>query len=196
MVSPHLDHRVDPTKSDHVFEYTKHSYHLNDILFYKDQPSEADDQMIKKLQEALRIPAKYKFNVFSGLKWSPSDIWERECVDPTSNLRIHLPAFTSTSTEFSIAVGFCRSLPKPDPEFFKFDRKSKNIYDKNDDALHVLEFTVTPGTEIGSVMHISKFRNEYEMILNSGTDIEISPNPKLLSAEDGNLVVLWSAVCI
>ena len=190
-MNPHSDHKIELRDAEHLHNYTRHSYKLNDILFYGDAGDEKDYQAIEKLKKALEIPAKYEFVVYSGLKWSPSDLWEKQNVDFSHPIRIHLPAFTSTSTDLDVACGFCRQFQMPPQGFVAgLDRRAQALYNHHTDAMNVLELHITKGTHIGSVIHVSKHRHEKELILNAGATIEISNVPRLLERE-GMLFIIW-----
>jgi hypothetical protein len=189
MKNPHLDHQVLPEHHDHVFEYTKHSYKLNDILFFGDAASDEDAVRIDGIKKATSIPAKYDFVVFSGLKWSPFDMWDEHDVDYEHPLQIHLPAFTSTSTDFNIACGFSRALPKPSTPPV-MDKRARGLYNRSDEVFNLLELTVSAGTHVASVMHISKFRHEKEFILKSGLNIKLEPHPTIKDV-GGYVFIVW-----
>lgn len=194
MTNPHNDHKIDDSDAQHVFNYTSHSFKLNDILYYGDEPEDDDLEKIINLQKTLAKPAKYSFKVFTGLKWNPVEIWEHQNASPNESVEVHLPAFTSTSTDKVVAYNFARSFPKPDLDKLpNLDSRSRAMYNRHEEALNVLEIEITPGTEIGSVMHVSKHRAEKEMIINSGTTIEIKPNPSCVE-HDGFLIIVWNGV--
>lgn len=196
MSNPHQDHKVDNKYHSHVLNYTHQSYRLNDLLYNGELGTDEEEQAIANMRQALSSGAKYEFDVFTGLKWDPSEMWYKHNVDADRSIEIHLPAFTSTSTKFEVACGFARTFPKPDDIKVKLDGVSPRVYnDRTDDVCHVLRLTVARGTPLASVMHISKHQKEYEVILNSGMEIKIYPAPTVKSV-DGSIFLIWNGTTV
>lgn len=192
----HDDHKVTP--DEHLQNYTKHSFRVNDALYYGHRYGDEVPANIKRQVEHIKSKlgsAKYPFTVYTGIKWNPVDAWDKHGVDYENDLIIKLPAFTSCSTDIEVACSFARMFNAPmdsDVPCTVLPNAKKNYASGDMDMGHVIELRIKPSDKISSVAHFSEHPSEEEMILDSGVDIEIYPNPKIKQI-DGLLIAIWTA---
>lgn len=193
----HEDHDLKP--HDLLRNYSEHSYKINDQLFdhYVHGIEPSDKDHIETLDELIDVPAKYNFTVYSGIKWNPEDYWEKLSVAVDHEITMHLPAFTSTSSDINIAFKFSRFL-NGISEQRKIQFSSKPIQrayflDEDTDYLHVLKIQIPAGVKLGSLLSQSKHKNEKEIVVKRGVNIIIHPEVELIRDEDGNFVFVWDA---
>lgn len=193
----HEDHDLKP--HDLLRNYSEHSYKINDQLFdhYVHGIEPSDKDHIESLDELIDVPAKYNFTVYSGIKWNPEDYWGKLSVAVDHEITMHLPAFTSTSSDINIAFKFSRFL-NGISEQRKIQFSSKSIQrayflDEYTDYLHVLKIQIPAGIKLGSLLSQSKHKNEKEIVVKRGVSIIIHPEVELIRDEDGNFVFVWDA---
>ena len=125
-------------------------------------------------------PAPMNFNVFTGLGGNPFKkkgkgkfgvhITGR---NPDKSIKAHLPAFTSTSIDPTVAEDFSTETPG----------KHK----------HILKIHIPKGSEHGRfVGHVSRFELEHEFLLNKGKNLKIHPKPEYYK-KDGHHYFIWHA---
>ena len=79
--------------------------------------------------------------------------------NPDKSIKAHLPAFTSTSIDPTVAEDFSTETPG----------KHK----------HILKIHIPKGSEHGRfVGHVSRFELEHEFLLNKGRNLKIHPKPE------------------
>ena len=183
-----------------VREYSIHSTAINSALHENHAGQSFDPELAKHayswqrpvnapLQTAKSIDSyltEHKspeaVHVYTGLQHSP---FKNPHIDG-GNFVAHLPAFTSSSTNFKKALGFS-----------SVDNETK--HDKTvhggavENGYHVLKIHAPAGTELASIRHMSANPEEDEMLINRGYDITINPRPVLASGESNRPVYVWSA---
>lgn len=125
-------------------------------------------------------------HVYTGLKDSPAKHFTGE-----GSAKVHLPAYTSTSTQYRIAKNFTSGKPISKEHLEKHSPINSD-YKKNtkrSTADHVLKIHLPKGTKAGSVKHFATFEKENEILLHRGHNIEIHPHPTI--DKDGTHV--WHA---
>jgi len=119
---------------------------------------------------------KHQLVVYTGVKESPADAWLKYKADVTKPIRLHLPAYTSTTTNINRAYEFS--------EHEVVLRKRHQPRNKNappeEFGVQVLMITIPPGNPAASLKKISDWPTENEIILPRGLDIEIDPRPTVL----------------
>ena len=196
----HSDH--DLKHHDLLRNYSEHSYKINDQLVdqYVHGIELSDKEHIETLDKLINVPAKYNITVYSGIKWNPEDYWDKLGVSVDHTITMHLPAYTSTSTDINVAFKFSRFLTGIS-ENRKIQFRSKSIqreYEQDGDSnyLHVLKIEIPAGIKLGSLVSQSKHKNEKEVVIQRGVGIIIHPKVQLILDEDGNFVFLWNAEII
>lgn len=130
-------------------------------------------------------PLKHQLTVYHGLKESPLRVWLTNGVPLDQSIRVHLPAYTSTSTQLQSARDFChydtdlKSLMAKRAPALLSTRYAKHIR-----YLNILRIELLPGMPALSIKSISTHPEENEVLLGRGVELEIQPNPqqiKLLS---------------
>lgn len=104
--------------------------------------------------------------VFTGLPESPEKVFKKDREnnpnhDP-AHVHVHLPAFTSTSTDLNIAKNFS-------------DPSSNNL--SNHYVYHVLHIRVPKDHPSMSIKSLSKHKREDEVLLHRGTRLKIHATP-------------------
>jgi 8-oxo-dGTP pyrophosphatase MutT (NUDIX family) len=209
------NHRITPKAIEHLQDYSEESTSLNDYLHrhYRKQPvnpktkSKQNYRVQSKSLDTVFKNAKLSRNikVYTGIPESPGRIWEKYRADVTKPVRVHLPAYTSTTTDFNIAyVNFA----KPDYTNYN-DHKPRNVLKGNlelysmgvlrkgvkkvYDGFQILHIIVPAGYPAISMVSISKYGDdEEEILLPRGLDIEIEPNP-YIKTTPGRPIVVWFA---
>jgi 8-oxo-dGTP pyrophosphatase MutT (NUDIX family) len=183
--------------------------YINNFLHkhYRQQKSKlnkgADVAKIDKILKQYKLKENVK--VYSGIPESPGRIWEKYKADVTKPVRVHLPAYTSTTTDFNIAyVNFAktdytnyndhkpRNVLKGNLELYSMGVVSQGVK-KVYDGWHILHIIVPAGYPAMSLLNVSKFGSqEEEILLPRGLDIEIEPNP-YIKTTPGRPIVIWFA---
>jgi hypothetical protein len=200
------DHYADYKKEDSIHEkhkltgasddvsnsfvsYTKDSYHINKTLHKHYGGEELNQHDTKQIPHIKNISghldkhlATEHFHVFTGVKHSPF----KNIANVNGNHMVHLPSFTSTTTNVKKAVSFSMEdhETKHDPNVHSGD------IDKS--ARHVLKIHVHPGVSIASVRHLSTNSHEEEMLMNRGYNLNIDPKPTKIEGSKFNVYV-WNA---
>jgi hypothetical protein len=120
--------------------------------------------------------------VYTGLKQSPAEAWETYGADVSKPIRLHLPAYTSTTTNFKIALMHVDEDPA---QVSRSRHKPRNKDAPTDEwGLQILMITLPAGIPAASVKKISDYENENEILLPRGMDVEINPSPTVLKNGD------------
>ena len=186
------------------------SKYINNVLHqhYRKQQHSPDlypeiatiDKILKQYQ------LKENIKVYSGIPESPGRIWLKYQANPKQPVRVHLPAYTSTTTNFKVSyINFAKTdytLLKPHVPRNGVDAippdlvqplypKSKNmVYN----GYHILHITVPAGYSALSMNKVSvQDDTEKELLLPRGLDIEIEPNPYVKTVGRQLPAVIWFA---
>ena len=179
----------------HVQDYTGGSVDTNDYLhrhYRKQAKAKELTTHQAKIQALDRILANHKLPqqivVYTGLRQSPAEAWETYKADVTKPIRLHLPAYTSTTTKLKVAL-----IHAGEGEIAQVSRARHKPRNKDAPAdewgTQILMMTLPAGLPAASVKKISEFPSENEILLPRGIDIEINPSPTVL--KDGDYV--WHA---
>jgi hypothetical protein len=164
--------KIDPKQknlTNTLLNHTIHSRNVNDFLHkhYSNQPNNAKDIAYYKKHIGLldKLLVNHKLSipitVYTGIPQSPEVAWKKYKVDRKKPIRLHLPAFTSTTTSLYIAKSFA------------------NLHSTNKNK-HILMITIPAGTPGGSVTKFSQYPGEGEILLPRGLDIEVNPKPVII----------------
>lgn len=130
-------------------------------------------------------PLKTNLTLYHGLKENPLRVWIKYKVPFNKSVIVHMPAFTSTSTDIKKAIGFSKY------DNFLYGKAAKDEYskiNKYNDKRSVLKMSVPAGTPGLSIKKYSIYPNEDEILLGRGINLQISPNPKI----SGNYPLIWN----
>lgn len=130
---------------------------------------------IKALDDVLNnSKINHDTHVFTGLPHSPEKHFKDMNAKKGQSITIHHPAYMSTSTSYETA---------------KFFASKPSEVTKPGAEKHVLKLHLPQGTKGGSIRHLATFKDENEILLHRGHNIEIHPHPTI--DKDGTHV--WHA---
>lgn len=199
----HADNKV--SDNSHVRSYTgAGAYDLNRGLHHHyrqsigihnshtsnniDKLLEHDKKTIKSIDEHLnKHTIKKDIHVFTGLPHSPVHAFRQQNAKKGESIKVHLPAYTSTTTDYHTAVGFANQDKTDVKHHSPINTDAPKIINK--EAKHILKLHLPKGTKGGSVRHISSHADEDEILLHRGHNIEIHPHPTV----DKNGAHVWHA---
>lgn len=172
--------------SNSMGEYTIDSTHINTALHEKKiRPTIAAH--IRNIDATLnKSKLDRDTHVYTGLKDSPAKHFTG-----SGSAKVHLPAYTSTSTKCKIAKNFtvAREQTKEEAEKHTPINAGVETATGGNKVDHVLKLHLPKGTKAGSVKHFAAYENENEILLHRGHNIEIHPHPTI--DKDGTHV--WHA---
>jgi len=172
----------DYDKADPVRDYTDQSSDINDAL-HKHYRGKKEINRNKgwiggHIEKLDTILAKFKLSkpatVYSGIPESIEQAYEKYQADRSKPIRLHLPAYTSTSTSLSVAKGYAKV--------------SGSTYSGE----HILMIELPIGTPAVSVKSVSNYKEENEVLLPRGMNIEVHPTPSIIPKRDADLYI-WKA---
>ena len=139
-----------------------------------------------------KFPLQQNLKVYTGIPESPSRVWEKYGADVRKPVRVHLPAYTSTTTNYTIAyINFAREdrISPQDHPARNVNSVSFPVYK----GLHILHITVPKGYPALSLVDVSRYGDEEEeILLPRGLDIEIDPRP-YIKPTPGQPGIVWFA---
>jgi len=172
----HEQNKVEDTDGS-VKNYTYESAPINSALHQHHKTGEADGDMLDKAKKLTSVLSKHNLKsdttLFTGLRRNPTHLFENNgsTDDPVT---VTLPAFTSTSNHVSQACHFA----KPGTHASEHTLRTPNVPAEDHSETHHMLMLHTPaGTEGGSVRDHAEFKNEHEILLNRGLQVEIHPHP-------------------
>jgi 8-oxo-dGTP pyrophosphatase MutT (NUDIX family) len=171
---------LDPNTKNDIMSYTDKSRSLNDFLhrhFHKkvQRPTGAIGQMINSLDKTFAgNKLKKSIKVYTGLPENPLAAWKLYKQDRTKPIKLHLPAYTSTSTDYNVARSFAKTYLKNKQVNAITTRNNKVI---SGGIKHLLLIHLPKGTPIIGVEDITYHSDEHEIILPRGSEILVHPNP-------------------
>ena len=165
-----------------------------DFKRYQEHIADVDAALAKNI-------LKKDYTLYTGLRESPADAFDLYNHPRTSPIPVHLPAYTSTTTSWKVAVEFAsyqhgvgagrRSQHELlSPTGKKLIKKPTDIEKKI--TIDILRIFVPSGTTGGSLANTSYNTSEDEILLPRGLDIIISPKPQVIE-EYNQIVYLWNA---
>jgi hypothetical protein len=201
-----------------VSEYTYDSTDINRSLFNHHKtgqhPKDYDDYVgkhrqmfvpsgniyhahdhIKRLDDVMNNHKIAKdTHVFTGLSRPPMEHFKGKTNKP---VKVHFPAYTSTSTNFDVTPNFSKNAKSAD-EHKPLNTDAKRP--KNGKTKHILKIHVPKGTPGGSVRHLSRYQDEEdhsmaenEILLHRGMDMEIHHQPTLVNHPYHGHLTVWHA---
>lgn len=192
----HTSNKLPPSNA--VKKYTGNSTPINSDLHARHYSPGAGKDSRKTVDSLDSILDKHRVKqnlvVYTGVKQSIQAAYKTYGVPYDQPIRLILPAYTSTSTDFQVSLGFARTF-----EFdtalnlpINFEEKKNRKFDY---ASNVIRISLPKGTPGGSVDSQSEFKGEEEILLGRGSVILVQPNPVIVySKYSPNVVTLiWSA---
>lgn len=205
-MNPHLDTGLDVEPDD-----PRHPFYTNSIARYTGSHSRDIANVLHKLHRNKLKPhrvskmtrddiqilddimanhyIRYDTTVFHGCRETPARIWLMNNLPVDKPIRIHLPAFTSTTTEWWIARGFSSDdygfVSKYKKEFLAANWPTRGY--------NLLEINLKAGTPGLSVKKHSQHSSENEILLGRGVELEVSPEPRRIAEKD---IILWSCTVV
>jgi len=155
---------------------------------------------------------KKDYVLYTGLNESPVLAFELYNQPTDKPLTVHLPAYTSTTTSWRVAVRFAHnylSSKETDAHYGgkpveKYDRTRHELLDINGEkikelpdnpnkrSIDILRIFVPAGTTGGSVRDMSYNSEEFEVLLPRGLNVIISPKPHVMY-QFGADIYVWNA---
>jgi hypothetical protein len=182
----------------HVQDYTGGSLDTNDYLHRQYRNKAKAKELTThqaKIQALDRMLANHKLPqqivVYTGLRQSPAEAWETYKADVTKPIRLHLPAYTSTTTKLKVALSHAGEGEIAQVSRARHQPRNKDA-PEDEWGTQILMMTLPAGLPAASVKKISEFPEENEILLPRGIDIEINPSPTVL--KDGDYV--WHATVL
>jgi hypothetical protein len=182
----------------HVQDYTGGSLDTNDYLHRQYRNKAKAKELTThqaKIQALDRMLANHKLPqqivVYTGLRQSPAEAWETYGADVTKPIRLHLPAYTSTTTKLKVALSHAGEGEIAQVSRARHQPRNKDA-PEDEWGTQILMMTLPAGLPAASVKKISEFPEENEILLPRGIDIEINPSPTVL--KDGDYV--WHATVL
>lgn len=187
-VAPMRDDNLSEKELSAVKEYTDDSSELNSMLHRHAQGSDVGTTRNKPIHDIasgldsalVKHKTSEDLTVYTGVKRSPVHHFDKYQGRIPKETKVHLPAFTSTSTSVHKAHEFA----VPDSHF----NDEEHGIDEGSHK-HVLELHVPKGTHAMSVRNHSFVPTENEVLLHRGHEIMVHHKPTRLSNGD----YLWHA---
>ena len=180
-----------------LYKYTGSGSNVwNNILhrhYRQQRHGKSQFDKISQIDQYLQqFPLRQNLKVYTGIPESPSRVWEKYNADVKRPVRVHLPAFTSTTTNYTIAyVNFAREdrISPRDHPARNVNSVSFPVYK----GMHILHITVPKGYPALSMVDVSQYGDEEEeILLPRGLDIEIDPRP-YIKPTPGQPGIIWFA---
>lgn len=183
-------YKFDEHEGKHIYRYTADSTPLNRSLIHKhENPTDAwhhadHEREHGEHQKHLdSILSKHKtpetMHVFSGTSFNPERMKPKDH-DGKSHFKIHLPAYSSTSTS-QMNAGFYSSK----------DHDSHKAGQAHGEHNHMLHITVPKGSKGAYVAHHSR-HDEKEFLMARGSNLKVHPHPTIIN-HHGSTTALWHA---
>ena len=133
---------------------------------------------------------KIDLDVYTGLPESPAVAWHKYKQDTTQPIRLHLPAYTSTTPSFSVAKSFARDYKK-----IPYIPNSRNDRPVPNRARHMLLIHLQRGMSAAGVEKYTDVSDEHEVILPRGLEIMVDPKPTTIPATSkwDTTYIIWHA---
>jgi len=192
--------RITDPSAKAVSSYVRGSKPFNDFLHKHytgtvQQPGDTDNQnkgynnnqelagtqglidTIHLIDDLLKInKLKNDYVLYTGLKTSPAILWDDMNVPTDKPIKIHLPAYTSTSTNFSSSRHHAEKnhvdYTKHTPRNIDSPKTIKAAYPQ------ILRINAPAGTSGTTTRYASGLQSdENEIVLPRGLNIEIDPHP-------------------
>ncbi len=153
------------------------------------------------------IPAKFKRHIdninsvlkpsttvghlklYTGLQTSPADLGAMEWNSTRPIKLMHLPAFTSTTTNFNVAARF--SIPVGKTQHHESDHHGIIL----PNSRHILELNFHDNIhQAGSIMNHSAAPHEEEILLGPNHSFELHPRPTKIQGYTDDPLYVWKAI--
>lgn len=188
----HDIHKTDSLrKSDVVTGYSDSSHEINDFLHKSHRGTKTKDSRLHRKtvndldKELDRARLSKDTHVYTGLPQGPHELFKAHEVEPGENIKVHLPAYTSSSTHYITAKKFAVGKSERSHKFGKHIPVNHEVHKPlnklndpyEDNGKHVLKIHLPKGTKAGSIRSQSDFKHENEVLLHRGHELEIHHRP-------------------
>lgn len=176
--APIHDDKLNADEKEAVSDYTDNSTPLNGMLHDHDKgrdisrkEHDASKNTATHLDSALdKHKTTADMHVFTGIKFSPAKHFKKVAGKIPTTQKLHMPAYTSTSTKLGVASGFSDLTSHPNDE-------RHGVNSEDDEKKHVLKIHVPAGSHAMSVRSHSFVEGENEILLHRGHTIEVHHEP-------------------
>ena len=179
-------------KNDDIVSYTgegeSSSENLNEFLKAKGEGKKTNlktwngkkpEEAAKNISNGLKATTQDK-DLYTGMGFNPSKIWESHRADVSKPVTIHSHAFISTSHLPQSTASFSADREGDGHDYTKHPLRNKNSVGAKfkGPINHILKISVPKGTKASRISHLSDFPEENETLLDRGHKIEIHPHPE------------------
>jgi hypothetical protein len=176
-LSEHDKHDEDDAES--IRHYTENSTLMNRRLYREHTTGTSSPHPMAMDGVIKKNSLPHDLHVYSGVKWNPGEVAAKH---PEGH--VHLPAFTSTSTDPYVAHGFARD--------HAINKATTNSHEHTEN--HIIHFHLKEGQTAKYVGHTSEVKDEHEVILPRNTTIKVHPTPDTYEDEySGEKTHVWHA---
>ncbi len=193
-------------ENEALARYTQDSYYQNEFLHKHYNGENHEDSDISHKHDANHLTnmlnrSKIAKNMVlhTGVPKNPARYFD-DLPSDTPHVDVHLPAFTSTSTDFNAAAKFAQQTSHNKGFAGEHDEANHGIaphVGRNGGiSRHVLSIQVPKGTTGASVAGRSLFPEEREILLNRGHNIRIHRTPDPHAGGIGRGIHQWHAEII
>lgn len=189
----HDTNKLKDDKDQNLMYHSTESYQTNSTLHSHANGKKVYSQQVNGLDKIMsKARIRKDTHVFTGIQYSPEKFFKKKNRGETATT--HLPAFTSTTTDFNQAIGFGFKMPHDLNKHPAANNDAPPFPDgKMRSAHHVLKLHVPAGTPGGSIRHLAEYQDENEVLLHRGLNIEIHPHPTITHHPERGHVVVWHA---
>jgi hypothetical protein len=167
-----------------INNYLHHHYRKKDLSNSGTLDWRENIAVLDRVLSSKKLPKD--LTVFTVLPESPADAWELYKSDVTKPIRLHLPAYTSCTTDLEMAISIGSNRRTHAVNLSRHPPRNKKINVSLHKSTQILLIKLPKGTGAASIKHVSKYPDENEILMPRGMDIEIEPDPTLL--KDDTLV--------
>ena len=187
----HDSNKLKDDRDRSLMYHSLESYQTNSILHSHATGNKAYSQQVTNIDKIMsKARIRKDTHVFTGIKYSPEKFFKKK--DRGETATTHLPAYTSTTTDFNQAVKFGFKLPHDMNKHPAANSDAPAFADgKMRSAHHVLKLHVPAGTPGGSIRHLAEYQDENEVLLHRGLNVEIHPHPTITHHPEHGHVVVW-----
>lgn len=177
------------------------SKNLNNLLHTHYRNNKFKDTFFKDIGQLDNYLTQFKLEenlkVYTGIPESPARIWSKYNADPTQPVRVHLPAYTSTTTNYNTAfINFAKvdnvGLKNHPPRNIQPTTTKKIQGVVVYPGYQILHITVPKGYPALSLKKVTQYKDEEEILLPRGLDVEIDPRP-YIKPTPGQPGIIWFA---
>jgi hypothetical protein len=189
----HNSNKLKDDRDESLLNHSIRSLFTNSTLYDHANGHKVYSQQVNNIDKIMsKARISNNTHVFTGIKFSPDKFFKKKGSGEMATT--HLPAFTSTTTDFNQAIPFGYKLTHDMNKHPAANRDEPQSPDgKIRSAHHVLKLLVPAGTPGGSIRHLAQYNNENEILLHRGLNVEVHPHPTIIHHHEHGHVVVWHA---